>query len=203
MQWIVGVDEVGRGPVAGPVYVCAFACEAEAVEGIVAGTKTPLRDSKKLTKKMRQAWFGHLQDLAKEKKVRYIMTKASNTEIDDKGIAACIRAAVDNCLEKLVEPGRGPTSTSEMKVFLDGGLYAHPKFTQETLVKGDENVPVIALASIIAKVSRDAEMEQLAREYPEYLWDKNSGYGTKAHMDAVGKFGLTNLHRRSFLKHYV
>lgn len=200
MKWIVGIDEVGRGPVAGPVYVCACVCEADAVEGILAGTKLPLRDSKKLTKKMREKWFEYLNTLAKEKKVRYIMTKASNTEIDELGIAVCIRAAVNNCLEKIIEPGRGPTSTSEMKVFLDGGLYADPKFVQETLVKGDENVPVIALASIVAKVSRDAEMEQLAKEYPEYAWEKNSGYGTKAHMDAISEKGTSPLHRISFLR---
>lgn len=194
MKWIVGVDEVGRGPVAGPVYVCAFVCEADAVTSIVEGTKLPLRDSKKLTKKMRQAWFVYLQDLAKEKKIRYVMTKASNAEIDDKGIAVCIRAAVDNCLEKL------NLEIAETKVFLDGGLHAHAKFIQETLVKGDENIPVIALASIIAKVSRDAEMEKLAKEYPDYAWEKNSGYGTKTHMQAIREKGTSPLHRISFLK---
>ena len=195
MKWIVGVDEVGRGPVAGPVYVCAFACEVEHVDGIVAGIKTPLRDSKKLTKKMRHAWFEYLHTLAKEKKVRYIMTKASNTEIDDKGIDVCIRAAVNNCLEKLA------LDLTETKVFLDGGLYAHPKFVQETLVKGDENIPVIALASIVAKVTRDKEMDELAKTHDKYAWEKNKGYGTKAHMDAIKEYGVTPLHRVSFLKH--
>ncbi len=208
MKWIVGVDEVGRGPVAGPVYVCAFACEADALEGIVTGTKLPVRDSKKLSKKMREKWFTYLQSLAKparpddptsgrsggEKKVHYVMTKASNTEIDDKGIAVCIRAAVNNCLEKLA------LDLADTKVFLDGGLYAHPKFVQETLIKGDENVPVIALASIVAKVTRDGEMEELAKAYPDYFWEKNSGYGTKAHMDAIKNKGTSPLHRISFLR---
>lgn len=194
MKWIVGVDEVGRGPVAGPVYVCAFACEADTVAEILAGTKLPIRDSKKLTKKMREKWFEYLQTLAKGKKVRYVMTKASNTEIDELGIAVCIRAAVNNCLEKL------EFDLTDTKVFLDGGLHAHPKFAQETLVKGDENVPVIALASIVAKVSRDAEMEKLAKEYPDYLWEKNSGYGTGAHMKAISEKGTSPLHRISFLR---
>lgn len=193
-KWIVGVDEVGRGPVAGPVYVCAFACEAEHVSEILAGTELPLRDSKKLTKKMREKWFEYLKTLVKERRARYIMTKASNTEIDELGIAACIRAAVNNCLEKL------ELDLTDTKVFLDGGLHAHPKFVQETLIKGDENVPVIALASIVAKVSRDAEMEDLAKEYPEYAWEKNSGYGTKAHMDAIREKGTSPLHRISFLR---
>lgn len=193
-RFLVGIDEVGRGPVAGPVYVCAFLAEAVEIENIVGGIKAPLRDSKKLTKKMREKWFEYLQSLAKEKKVRYIITKASNKEIDDKGIAVCIRAAVDNCLEKL------DLKIGETKVFLDGGLKAKEKFTQETVIKGDENIPIISLASIVAKVSRDLEMSKLAGEEDHYGWTKNKGYGTKSHMDAIKKYGVTELHRVSFLK---
>lgn len=194
MKWIVGVDEVGRGPVAGPVYVCAFACEAESISKIVAEMKTPLRDSKKLTKKMREAWFEYLRGLAKQKKIRYVMTKASNTEIDDKGIAVCIRAAIDNCLEKL------NLDVLNTKFFLDGGLKCHEKFNQETVVKGDENIPVISLASIVAKVSRDGEMEKLAKDYPDYGFEKNMGYGTASHMKAIVEKGTVPIHRISFLK---
>ena len=193
-KFLVGIDEVGRGPVAGPVYVCAFWAEAGETESIVAGAKLPLRDSKKLTKKMREKWFQYLQDLAKQKRVRYVMTKASAREIDDKGIAVCIRAAVDNCLEKL------NLDLKETKVFLDGGLKTLEKYNQETVIKGDENIPVIALASIVAKVSRDAEMQELAKEYPDYLWDKNSGYGTSAHMKAIREKGTCPLHRISNIK---
>ncbi len=193
----VGIDEVGRGPVAGPVYVCAFLVEAGDIENIVTEAKLPLRDSKKLTEKMRGRWFEYLSGLAREKRIRYVMTKASAREIDDKGIAVCIRAAVDNCLEKLnFDP-------AETKVYLDGGLKTLEKYNQETVIKGDENIPVIALASIVAKVSRDAEMEKLAEEFPEYVWKKNKGYGTKAHMDAIREFGTCELHRVSFLKNHV
>ncbi|MCC7469961.1 MAG: ribonuclease HII, partial [Bacteroidetes bacterium] len=160
MKWIVGVDEVGRGPVAGPVYVCAFFVASDAIDEIISGTKLPVRDSKKLSKKMREKWFEYLQGLAKEKKVRYIMTKASNIEIDDKGIAVCIKACVDNSLDKL------KIDEKNTKIFLDGGLKCHEKFNQETIVKGDENIPVISLASIVAKISRYSEMEQLAKKYP-------------------------------------
>jgi ribonuclease HII len=193
-KFLVGIDEVGRGPVAGPVYVCAFLCEASTVDELVMNAKLPLRDSKKLTSKMRDKWFTYLKQLAREKKIRYVMTKASNREIDDKGISVCIRAAVDNCLEKLA------LDISETKVFLDGGLKAHEKFHQETLIKGDENIPVISLASIVAKVSRDAEMDELAKVHDKYVWEKNKGYGIKAHMDAIKKYGTTPLHRVSFLK---
>lgn len=197
MKFLVGIDEVGRGPVAGPVYVCAFLVASNAIDEIVSGAKLPLRDSKKLTAKMREKWFEYLDGLAKEKKIRYVMTKASNIEIDDKGIAVCIRAAVDNCLEKLnFDP-------AETKVFLDGGLRALDKYNQETIIKGDENIPVISLASIVAKVSRDREMEKLAGEEDQYGWRKNKGYGTKSHMDAIREFGTTPLHRISFLKNHV
>lgn len=196
-RYLVGIDEVGRGPVAGPVYVCAFLAEASEIENIVAGAELPLRDSKKLTEKMRGKWFEYLQKLAKEKTIRYVMTKASAREIDDKGIAVCIRAAVDNCLEKL------NFDLAETKVFLDGGLKTLEKYNQETVIKGDENIPVIALASIVAKVSRDAEMDTLAKTHDKYSWEKNKGYGTKAHMDAIDEFGTCELHRITFLTKHV
>ncbi len=193
-KFIVGIDEVGRGPVAGPVYVCAFIAEASAIEGIVSGIKAPLRDSKKLTHNMKEKWFEYLQDLAAQKKIRYVLSKTSAKEIDDLGIASCIRACVDNCLEKM------EIDLENTKVFLDGGLHAHKKFIQETVIKGDENIPVISLASIIAKVSRDREMTELAELNPEYAWENNMGYGTKAHMDAIRIHGTTPLHRISFLR---
>ncbi len=193
-RFIVGVDEVGRGPVAGPVYVCAFLLEVKDLEDIIENSNLPVRDSKKLTEKMRNKWFDYLQKCSEDKMVRYIMTKASNKEIDDKGIAVCIKAAIANCLEKL------NISKSETKVMLDGGLYAPTDFIQETFIKGDENIPVISLASIVAKVSRDREMIKLAKTYDKYSWEKNKGYGTKAHMEAIREFGVSEIHRISFLK---
>lgn len=196
-KFIVGIDEVGRGPVAGPVYVCAFMCESDTVDAIVSGVKVPLRDSKKLTHKMKEKWFEYLQNLAKEKKIKYVISKTSAMEIDELGIANCIRACVNNCLKKL------NIDLENTKVFLDGGLYAPAEFAQETIIKGDENIPIISLASIIAKVSRDREMTELALLYPEYAWEKNMGYGTKAHMDAIAVHGTTPLHRITFLRKSV
>ena len=196
-RFIVGVDEVGRGPVAGPVYVCAFLVEAKYLEEIIKNANLPIRDSKKLTEKMRDKWFDILQKYAKEKVVNYIVTKASNKEIDDKGIAVCIKAAVKNSLEKL------QFSKTETKVFLDGGLFAPDEFIQETFIKGDEYYPVIAFASIVAKVLRDREMTKLAETHNEYAWKKNKGYGTKEHMEAIDKFGVCPLHRVTFLKNHV
>lgn len=193
-RFLVGVDEVGRGPVAGPVYVCAFLAQAKDIEDIVKGIDLPLRDSKKLTEKMRNKWFKYLQDLARGKKIKYIISKCNNLEIDEKGIAVCIKACVNNSLDKL------QIDVKETKVFLDGGLFAEEKYNQETLIKGDENIPVISLASIIAKVMRDEEMNKYAKEYKEYGFEKNKGYGTFSHMSAIKTKGVCPIHRVSFLK---
>lgn len=193
-EFLVGIDEVGRGPVAGPVYVCAILVPASAISEIVAGADLPLRDSKKLTKIQRGKWFKYLQNLAKEKKLKYIISKATASEIDDKGIAVCIKACVDNCLLKL------KIKKAETQVLLDGGLKTSYNLNQKTIIKGDELEPTISLASILAKVSRDTEMEKFADKYPKYRLEKHKGYGTKAHMEAIKKHGMTEIHRRSFLK---
>lgn len=193
MKYIVGIDEVGRGPVAGPVYVCAAMVLEGDLHKIIEDFNVPLRDSKKLTEKMRDKWFDYLLELSSNKKIRHVVSKCSNKEIDEKGIAVCIKACVDGCLEKL-KPEK------DTKVFLDGGLYAKDKFVQETIKKGDETVPIISIASIFAKVLRDREMAELANTYDMYDWPSNKGYGTKSHMDAIKKHGTSPLHRVSFLK---
>ena len=195
--YLIGVDEVGRGPVAGPVYVCALFISSENSRKIIEeNNKLPLRDSKKLTEKMRNSWFEKIKSYADSGMIKYVISKASSKEIDEKGIATCIKACVNNSVEKL-NPGK------DTKVFLDGGLFTKDNFIQETVIKGDENIPVISLASIVAKVSRDEEMKKIAKEYPEFLLEKNKGYGTKDHLDAIKKYGLTNIHRKSFLKSYI
>lgn len=195
--YLIGVDEVGRGPVAGPVYVCALFISSENLRKIIEeNNKLPLRDSKKLTEKMRNSWFEKIKKYADSGMIKYVISKASSKEIDEKGIATCIKACVNNSVEKL-NPGK------DTKVFLDGGLFTKDNFIQETVIKGDENIPVISLASIVAKVSRDEEMRNISDKYPEYLLEKNKGYGTKDHLDAIKKYGLTNIHRKSFLKSYI
>ncbi|MEZ4103263.1 MAG: ribonuclease HII [Candidatus Paceibacterota bacterium] len=196
-DYVVGIDEVGRGPVAGPVYVCALMIEAQKLEEFINSTGLPLRDSKKLTEKMRKKWFDKIQEYAKLGFLKYVVSSASSSEIDSKGIAVCIKASAQASVLKL------NLDKEKTKVFLDGGLSVSSDFIQETVIKGDENIPVISLASIVAKVLRDEKMEDYAKKYPEYLFEKNKGYGTKAHLDAVKKFGLTELHRKSFLKNYI
>lgn len=235
-KYIVGIDEVGRGPIAGPVAVCAFICEENFQKEIEM--KVPLRDSKKLTKIQREKWFAFLQDQRKEGKCDFAVTMVSSEWIDKVGIVRSIQKALDQSLDKVIKnyenqssgfsvslqrretegspsalsavaenrartgiTTRHKTDFQNFYVYLDGGLKAPKEYTnQETIIKGDELHPVISFASIVAKVTRDNLMEKYALEFTEYGFEMHSGYGTKAHYEAIKKYGLSTLHRKSFLK---
>lgn len=192
-KYIVGVDEVGRGPVAGPLYLCACMVETSLVEEIVAGTKDPVRDSKKLTENMRNRWDAYLRDLKKEGKVWFAIASVPAYEIDRVGMAQSLKFAVERVLKDLV---RDPQNT---QVLLDGGLSAPVQYAQQTIIKGDEKFPVISFASVIAKVARDSLMKKIAEKYTDYGFESHKGYGTAKHMDAIRQFGPTKIHRLSFL----
>jgi ribonuclease HII len=192
---IVGIDEVGRGPIAGPVAVCSFRCKPDFFESL--NIKTPLRDSKKLSKKQREEWFVYLKKAKGEGVCDYSVSFVSAESIDKFGIVPAIKKALKVSLEKVA------STPDEVFVYLDGGLEAPDEFTnQETTIKGDELYPVISCASIIAKVSRDTIMTIHAKEYPDYGFEKHVGYGTKAHYEAIKTHGVTPLHRKSFLTSY-
>lgn len=191
---IIGIDEVGRGPIAGPVAVCSFRCGPDFFTTIIE-IKTPLRDSKKLSKKQREEWFVYLQQCKKDGLCDYAVSFVSPENIDRFGIAPSIKKALKVSLEKIAP------DANDVLVYLDGGLKAPEQFThQETIIKGDELHPVISCASIIAKVSRDRVMTMHAKDYPDYGFENHSGYGTKAHYEAIKKHGMTVLHRKTFLK---
>lgn len=204
LQYLVGVDEAGRGPLAGPVAVGVVSLLAgEAGLGMseeilaIFGEKG-VRDSKKLSEKKREEIFGKIQELKKEEKLDFVVTLVSNKVIDEKGISFAIKSGISECLKKLnLKP-------ESCLIKLDGGLKASQEFTnQETIVRGDEQEPVIALASICAKVIRDRWMGELARKYPEYGLEKHKGYGTKSHYEALKKSGISPIHRKSFLKNFI
>jgi ribonuclease HII len=191
---IVGIDEVGRGPLAGPVSLCACKVAGDFDMARLKGIK----DSKKLSSLQRNQWVTCVTQLKSEGLLDFAYSAISAQEIDKIGIAPAIRKAVATCLKAL---NLDPKSTH---IFLDGSLYAPKEFLiQETIIKGDEKVPIISAASIIAKVTRDKFMEEMGEKYPNYGFEKHKGYGTEAHIKAIKKEGMTPIHRRTFLKNIV
>jgi len=203
-KYIIGIDEVGRGPIAGPVAVCAFLIKDNSLflTGLACKELPKLKDSKKLSKKQREVWFEHLKVAKAEGFCDYAVSFVSSENIDKFGINKCIQKALNESLKKVTTSEnllRKDFQTS-FSVFLDGGLHAPVEYiNQETIIKGDELLPVISCASIMAKVMRDRVMENFAKKYPEYGFENHVGYGTKAHYDAIKKNGQSPIHRKSFI----
>lgn len=207
MKFIVGIDEAGRGPLAGPVSVGAIVMPFEAVIATAAKKANragghPLlkgpKDSKQLSEKAREMWFKKLKQARKEGSLGFSVSMVSAKIIDEKGIVFAVKTAIKRCLNKLSVPPH------ETHVLLDGSLYAPDHFLyQETIIRGDQTVPLISLASIAAKVTRDRKMTRLAKIYPEFDFHIHKGYGTLAHRKAIKKHGPSEIHRRSFIKSLV
>lgn len=192
--YVIGIDEVGRGPIAGPLTVCACAVRV-GTDVLALFPDQELKDSKKLTEKKRLGIMEQLPVLVESGEVVFGLGEVTAEELDKVGLSNAIKAALTQALAKVHERGVSQDSF----IFLDGSLKAPENYTQETIIKGDEKVPEIALASIIAKTSRDTFMKKISDAYPGYGFEKHVGYGTKAHYDAIKVQGLTPLHRRSFL----
>ena len=201
-DYIVGIDEVGRGPVAGPVAVGLMSVPASDYEK-VSEIFTDFKDSKKLTIKRRNEWFARIKEQKENGLLDYKIIFVESEKIDKFGIAPSIRACIDGGLESFKSTWTSDVQVGRCLIKLDGGLKAPEEFTQqETIIKGDEKELVIALASIVAKVTRDNVMCTFAKEYPEYSFEKHKGYGTKAHYEAIQKHGFCPIHRRSFLSRF-
>ncbi|PCH91675.1 ribonuclease HII [Candidatus Kaiserbacteria bacterium] len=193
IRYVIGIDEAGRGPVAGPISVGAV-CAPVDTEVMHEYFENGIRDSKKLTPKRRDVLFDWIQE---QDNLHYGVGFCSSQMIDTEGIVPATTSALAEALRQAV-----PTdcSESEVLVLLDGGLKAPKEFVnQKTIIKGDENEVVIALASVMAKVSRDREMEKFSEQYPQYGFAGHKGYGTKAHYEAIKEHGMCDIHRRSFL----
>ena len=179
---VCGVDEAGRGPLAGPVFAAAVILPPDTIiEGV--------NDSKKLSEKKREALF----DVIREKALAYGIAAADHNEIDDINILNATYLAMRRAVETL--------DPAPDLIIVDGnrlppGLPAEGR----TLVKGDALCHSIACASILAKVSRDRFMLAMADKYPRYQFEKHKGYGTAAHIAALREHGICPIHRRSFLK---
>ncbi len=176
-----GVDEAGRGPLAGDVYAAAVILpEGIVIEGI--------NDSKKLSEKKREA----LYDEIIEKADAYCVATASVAEIDEFNILGATFLAMKRAVEGL--------GTDVGLALVDGNRTPPLDCAVQTLIKGDGTSASIAAASILAKVERDRYMKKLAEEYPEYQFEKHKGYGTKLHNELILKYGASPVHRKTFLR---
>lgn len=190
-RFLVGIDEAGRGPLAGPVSVGVVIVPINFNFSLLKG----LKDSKQLSEHQRETWFAKLKHLKKQNLLDYSVALVGSQKIDEKGIVYAVKVGMRRCLKRI------EAFPPHVHVALDGSLYAPDEFiSQETIIKGDARVPIIALASVAAKVTRDRKMVRLSKEFPEYFFDIHKGYGTKKHIKAIKFSGPCEVHRRSFIK---
>jgi len=188
-KFLIGIDEVGRGPLAGPVAVGAVMVPSQFDFSQFEG----VRDSKELSEFGREIWFERMRILVENHHVRYAVEFSSAQMIDTLGIAPAIRSAISRALRAL------KAVPHQSHVLLDGSLRAPRTYlSQETIIGGDASEPLIALASIVAKVRRDRLMRRHSLRFPVYGFEEHKGYGTPKHREAIAKFGLCTLHRKTF-----
>lgn len=180
-SFVCGVDEAGRGPLAGPVYAAAVILP----DGVIP---EGVNDSKKLSEKKREALF----DVITEEALDYSIAYATAEEIDDINILQATFLAMKRAIDGL--------KTKADYAMIDGNRMPPLDIPGETIVKGDANSASIAAASILAKVSRDRFMLKMAEKYPRYQFEKHKGYGTKSHYQMLDEYGPSEIHRQTFLK---
>ena len=184
---VIGLDEVGRGPLAGPVVSCGVVYNSyETLE-----SKVPITDSKKLTVKQRLNLFKYFQKLKKENILKYYLGLATVKEIDHLNILEATKLSMKRVIDKF--------NNSTLSIIIDGNFKLnYNNINEKSIIGGDKISLSIATASIIAKVHRDRLMSILDIKYQDFGWKQNAGYGTKKHIDAIKKNGPTNFHRKSF-----
>lgn len=189
--FIIGIDEVGRGSLAGPLFVCAVVLRGN-FDSRHLSKSLPFKDSKKLSPTLRKVWY----EKVKESNIPFVLCKIQPSVIDKINVSRAANLATLRCVYKIFKKYKNITRENS-QVFLDGGIFVKGG---KTIIKGDEKNPAIKLASIIAKVERDNFMIKLSEKYPVYFFDKNKGYGTKKHIWALKKNGLSPCHRKTFCK---
>ena len=182
---VAGIDEAGRGPLAGPV-VCACVIMPLNEDSIIEG----VNDSKKLSAKKRDILF----DRIVEKATDYSVVEIDEATIDQINILNATKLGMKKALESL---------TQKPNVVLIDAVKIDTNIKQENIVKGDAKSYTIACASILAKVHRDRLMQKLALEYPQYHFEKHKGYGTKEHIEALKKYGKCKIHRDTFIGNFI
>ena len=189
-EYLIGTDEAGRGPGAGPVFAAAV-CFDKVTEGLSKDLLI-LNDSKKLTPKKRESIYDVIKNNTLNKIVCVEVEEIEKINILNASLKA-MKLACDSVYERI--------SGENILTLVDGNkLIKNYDYSQEFVIKGDSKSASIAGASILAKVSRDRYMERLHEEFPMYNWKKNAGYLTAEHLKAIDEFGLCKYHRPSFLK---
>jgi ribonuclease HII len=194
VQWLIGIDEAGRGALAGPVCVGAVLFPddldwKEAFSLVTRRGKPKLRDSKQLTAQQRDILFDYI---TAHGRLRHAAAFVDAKTIDEIGIVNAANEAATLALSSL------DISPSRVSILLDAGLRVPAKWSQESFIRGDERIPAISFASIIAKVTRDRLMEELSTSHSKYHFEQHKGYGTLAHRRAIRSSGLSDIHRASF-----
>ncbi|PIP58469.1 MAG: ribonuclease HII [Candidatus Vogelbacteria bacterium CG22_combo_CG10-13_8_21_14_all_37_9] len=196
IDYLVGVDEAGRGPLAGPLALGAVVFPRSGIEALrLALADYPAgKDSKKLSPRAREIWRSRILSLKVAGHLNFAVTFVSPKFIDDYGMTRALTYGLAKNLKKL---NLDPTRT---ELLLDGSLRGPVEYSkQRTIIKGDESELIIGLASIVAKVTRDNYLSKIAKLYPLYNFEQHKGYGTKAHCEALRRYGPCPIHRRSFL----
>lgn len=193
MQYIVGIDEAGRGPLAGPVAVGVVVV----ADGFDWNLLPGVNDSKKLTATKRETIYKRTKELRKKGKLTFAVGQVSAAQIDKIGITKAVQLAMNRCISRL------EINPKNTYIKLDGSLKAPVEFKQETIIKGDSKEKCIGLASICAKVTRDEYMMKQAKKYPEYGFEQHMGYGTKLHREKIAECGYSRIHRVSYCQNIV
>lgn len=189
VKLICGIDEAGRGPLAGPVVVaCVIFGNNDFIEGV--------KDSKKLSEKKREFFFDKIIESCLEYKIEII----DNKIIDEINILNATMLGMEKCIESL--------QNKDVKLLIDGNYFKlrndlHKNYSYETIIGGDDKIFEISCASILAKVARDRLMKEYDLLFPRYNFAKHKGYGTKEHIEKIKEYGLCEIHRETFCKNFM
>ncbi|TSA44189.1 ribonuclease HII [bacterium] len=202
-KYIIGIDEVGRGALAGPVTVGVVALRMgiKFKPDVLKNLRIKLRDSKKLNPKMRERWVKYLKERGD---IPFGVASVSPKIIDRMNISQAANLAATRAFLRLADYS---VLKTKPLVFLDGGLYLKrnwgKKLKVRTVIRGDQKIDAIKLASIVAKVHRDKLMTRRHKKYPRYSFPKHKGYGTALHMESLKRHGLSEIHRKSFCRNFI
>lgn len=185
----IGIDEAGRGPLAGPLTVACVIIPKKYSVSVFKG----IRDSKRLTALGREKWFAKFKS---DKKICFSATSVGPAIIDRMGISKATSKSITRLIKRM-------DSKIYSRILLDGGLKAPAGYLQKTIIGGDRKIPAIAAASIVAKITRDRKMERLHKKLPVYRFDLHKGYGTEIHYKNLKKHGLSLFHRKTYLKKVI